>query len=47
MPKLLNTEKFYTKTVNDKCELYWAENMSPQAWCMHAFIVPAGINTLL
>ena len=47
MLKLLNTEKMYTKIVNNECELYWAGDMSPQAWCMHAFDGPAGIETLL
>ena len=47
MLKLLNTDKFYTKIVNDECELYWAEDMWPQAWCMHAFYVSVGSETFL
>ena len=47
MLKLLNTDKFYTKIVNDEYELYRAEDMSPQAWCMNAFDVPAGSETLI
>ena len=47
MLKFLNTNKIYTKIVHDECELYWAEDMSPQAWFMHAFNVPAGSERLL
>ena len=47
MLELLNTDKFYTKIVNDEYEFYWAEDMSPQAWCMNVFDVPAGSETLL
>ena len=46
MLKLLNTDKFYTKTVNDECKLYLAEYMSPQSWCINAFNVPAGSEML-
>ena len=47
MLNLLNTDKFYTKIFNDKCEFYWEEDMLPQARCMHAFDVPTGSETLL
>ena len=47
MPKVLNTDKIYPKIVNNDCELYWAEDMSPQSQCMHAFDVHASSGTLL
>ena len=47
MPKLLNTKRIYTKIVNDEYELYWEKVILPQDWCMHAFDLPAGSETLL
>ena len=47
MPKVLTTDKFYTKIVNDNYELYCVEDISPQSRCMHAFDLPAGIKTLI
>ena len=47
MLNFINTEKVYNKIINDKCELYWAEDILPQAWCMYAFDVPAGSEKLL
>ena len=47
MPNFPNTDKFYTKIINDECELYWAADMSPQARYTHAFDVHAGSENLL